>query len=451
MNGTIEEGYAERRREEVERDKLEEKRRAKLDKTNIVDIEQISLKLERMLLLGLPVKQIKYLLTITAEIYNLAVEKLKADTGITDEQILEARAERIRMIEELTIMLRKKGYTNEEIAAQIEFGNKDRIKEKVRELKKAGKLTKKDIENGKTERRIREFVLKGLQNGLTEIEIATSCKIKELGEKDVIVYIDELIELHCITVEQIIEAQGIREEKEELKRRAKEVEPFQEQIEHLYRLGFSGKQITKITKLSDGYVRKIRDKLGITVEHSKEWQSRREEMADKRRFDISKMVSFTMDIDTQIFKDQIEYLKAGMELDGVRPLDIKSISKIILMEHSLLTLGNINFAVRGFSYLDKLEEAVSFINECLDAARTYEDTKNNGKLISMRELLERKIARQKEEQAKRGAKTHKSRREAWIASSVKATPQREVKPPHEGDEAPERADTRSVVDSEIAE
>ena len=193
MNGTIEEGYAERRREEVERDKLEEKRRAKLDKTNIVDIEQISLKLERMLLLGLPVKQIKYLLTITAEIYNLAVEKLKADTGITDEQILEARAERIRMIEELTIMLRKKGYTNEEIAAQIEFGNKDRIKEKVRELKKAGKLTKKDIENGKTERRIREFVLKGLQNGLTEIEIATSCKIKELGEKDVIVYIDELI------------------------------------------------------------------------------------------------------------------------------------------------------------------------------------------------------------------------------------------------------------------
>ena len=180
MNGTIEEGYAERRREEVERDKLEEKRRAKLDKTNIVDIEQISLKLERMLLLGLPVKQIKYLLTITAEIYNLAVEKLKADTGITDEQILEARAERIRMIEELTIMLRKKGYTNEEIAAQIEFGNKDRIKEKVRELKKAGKLTKKDIENGKTERRIREFVLKGLQNGLTEIEIATSCKIKEL-------------------------------------------------------------------------------------------------------------------------------------------------------------------------------------------------------------------------------------------------------------------------------
>ena len=92
MNGTIEEGYAERRREELERDKLEEKRRAKLDKTNIVDIEQISLKLERMLLLGLPVKQIKYLLTITAEIYNLAVEKLKADTGITDEQILEARA-----------------------------------------------------------------------------------------------------------------------------------------------------------------------------------------------------------------------------------------------------------------------------------------------------------------------------------------------------------------------
>ena len=114
------------------------------------------------------------------------------------------------------------------------------------------------------------------------------------------------------------------------------------------------------------------------------------------------------------------------------------------MEHSLLTLGNINFAVRGFSYLDKLEEAVSFINECLEAARTYEDTRNNGKLISIRELLERKIARQKEEQAKRGVGTHKSRRKAWIASSVKATPQGEIKLPQEGDEAPERADTERV-------
>ena len=119
------------------------------------------------------------------------------------------------------------------------------------------------------------------------------------------------------------------------------------------------------------------------------------------------------------------------------------------MEHRLLTLGNINFVIRCLSDLSKLEEAVSFINDCLEAAITYEDTRNNGKLIDMRALLERKIARRKEEQAK--ATTHKSRRKAWIASSVKATPQGEVKPSQEDSEAPERADTRNVVDSEREE
>lgn len=414
------------------------------------DIDTRGRVIRKMLLLGLQTRAIQTILNISYKEYEEGLEYVKTTYGITDEQIEEARRQRVEEGRTLVCTLKKRGYTSEEIAERLPYSGVSRIKDIIKKLEKDGILTERDLELSKIERKARRFVLRGLKEGLTEEEIASKCQVKELTVEDVKVYIDELIELGAISKDEIILARQNKEANSN-KESSKQVEPYEKQIETLYRLGFSGQQITKITKLSDGYVRKIRNKLGITVEQSKEWQSRRKEMANKRKFDISAMVGFSKDIDIKTIQDQIAYLRAEKELHGVRPQDISTIGKVIPMEHSLLTLGNINFVVRCLSDLSKLEEAVSFINECLDAARTYEDTKNNGKLISMRELLERKIARQKEEQAKRGAKTHKSRREAWIASSVKATPQGEIKLPQEGDEAPERADTRSVVDSEIAE
>ena len=453
MNGTIEDGYVERRRKEVRRDKIEaEGVKVQSESRNTVkqDIGSVCARMKPLLFNGIPTLKIEEVLYIDPETYTQALEILIENREITREQIKMAREERARILEEFVYTCKKKGYSDEQIAKLYTFGSKSSVNDVTKKLKRKGILTKKDLELGEIEAKTRKFVLRGIKDGLTEEEIASKCKIKELAVEDVKSYIDELIELGEISKDAIILARQNKDANSN-KGLSKQVEPYEKQIETLYRLGFSGQQITKITKLSDGYVRKIRNKLGITVEQSKEWQSRRKEMANKRKFDISAMVGFSKDIDIKTIQDQVAYLRAEKELHGVRPQDISTIGKVIPMEHRLLTLGNINFVIRCLSDLSKLEEAVSFINECLEAARTYEDTKNNGKLISMRELLERKIARQKEEQAKRGAKTHKSRREAWIASSVKATPQGEVKPRHEGDEALERADTRSVVDSEIAE
>lgn len=450
MSGTIEEGYAKRRREEVKKDKIAE-RRAKVhsESRNTVkqDIGSVCARMKLLLFNGIPVLKIEEVLHINHETYTQALEKLIENGEITEKQIKIRREERANELREFVYTCKIKGYSSEQIARLYLFGSESGVKDVAKKLQQEGILTKKDLELGKIESKARRFVLKGIKDGLTEEEIASKCKVKELEVEDIKAYIDELIELGDTSIDKIILARQFREENSGPSLTEKY---YETEIEKLCRLGFNGKQIMKITKLSNGYILKIRNKLGITVEQSKEWQSQKEERANKRRFDISGMTNFTKDIDLQTVQEQIEYLKAEKELHGVRPQDISTIGKIIPMEHSLLTLGNINFVVRGFSDLGKLEEAVSFINECLDAARTYEDTKHNVKLISMRELLERKIARQKEEQAKRGARTHKSRREAWIAASIKATPQGEVKLPQEGSEAPERADTRSVVDIERA-
>jgi len=162
-----------------------------------------------------------------------------------------------------------------------------------------------------------------------------------------------------------------------------------------------------MTGVSEGYVSKIRKKLiangEITDKDIKENVANREPKAEKRKLAIGAMVNFTSDINHAVVNEHIAYVKAKIELGEMETSDMELISKVIPMERELMTLGNINFVIRYFTKANELENAVDFINNCLESAHDYEDEKIK-KLTEMRDTLQRKIEREK-----------MSKRDRWLS------------------------------------
>lgn len=295
------------------------------------------------------------------------MEEIKAKTGITQEQISSARQEREDNIKETTRKLRIKGYSCREIANKIPYCKEKTIKETSARLRKRNILTEEDMKIGNIEKKVREIVLKGLREGLTEQEIIDSCKVKLLDEETLQGYINDFIEDGYIAKEQIIEAReakGKREE-EHSKKDTKTPERYEREIETLYRLGFSGRQIMKVTQLSSGYVRKIRDKCGISAKQSEEWQKAREEMANNRKIGILKMLDTTAEIDSDLIRKHIEYMKAKLQLGDIEAEDVKAIGLVIPMSAQFITNTNVNLILTYYTRNEDKASAIDFMNACI--------------------------------------------------------------------------------------
>jgi hypothetical protein len=318
---------------------------------NKVD-ENIKNEMEKLLLIGLFTLQIQGILHITNKQFTEILELLEVERGLTKDRINSARKEREQNNKDSVYQMYLKGYSCMEMSERIPYSNEGYIKRII-----TGLIADRVI----TDR---------------EKKIATEARERRKGEKN---NVDK----------------------------NNERKPFEEKILGYFQIGFMSKEIQKMTGVSEGYVSKIKKKLiangEITDKDIKENAANREPKAEKRRLAIGAMVNFTSDINHEVVNEHIAYVKAKIELGEMETSDMELISEVIPMERELMTLGNINFVIRYFTKANDLENAVDFINNCLESAHDYEDEKIK-KLTEMRDTLQRKIEREK-----------MSKRDRWLS------------------------------------
>jgi len=334
-----------------------------------------------LLYLGIGTAQLKSIVNINSEIYDKIVDELVSRNSISIEEIEQFRKEREDNIKETTCKLRIKGYSCKEIANRIPYCKEKTIKKTSARLRKRNILTEDDMKIANIEKRVREIVLSGLKEGLSNQEIISSCKVKTLDDKMLQGYISDFVEDGDITRGQIIKTREKRQEREKGEREQREQdikdpERYEREIEVLYRLGFSGRQIMQLTQLSSSYVRRIRDKVGISAKQSEEWQKAQEEMAESRRMAISKMATTKRELEDDLVKTHIEYVKGKLQLGDVDENDVKLISRIIPMFEQFITNSNVNLIATYYTrYKDKVT-ALKFFNKCLDNPEIDTNIKN---------------------------------------------------------------------------
>ncbi|MCI8396491.1 MAG: hypothetical protein HFJ52_02075 [Clostridia bacterium] len=425
-------------REEIRKKREERKRRLETEKkdepkntqSSEASRESISvnepLKQETLtlLLLGISTIQIQDMLHITHNTFEIIVEELTKKGQITLEQIQEARTRRDKESKDIVYELYMLGYTYEEIADKIPCANESYVRNIVNKLKAEGKITKEKENIAREEKKVRERILKGLMKGLTSLEIVDSISNKELTEQEVEEYTKRFIEEGTISNKDLQEAREEREKnnKENLNQDSKE--EYEDEILTLFNLGFDGQTISNITKLSRGYVRKIKNILiakgKTTKEQIKDNIKNRNKSTRSRRRNINAMIAFEKNIDISEIQKHIEYTKATIALKELEPKDMDQISMAIPMNHDLMTLRNINFVIQHYNDTECLEFAVDFINRCLESAR---DSQEEKRLMEMKAKIERKMERQKE--------SRYSKRNRWVSESIRANPRIIVKLPED--------------------
>lgn len=428
-------------REEIRKKREERKRRLETEKndeakntqSNEESRESISvnepLKQETLtlLLLGISTIQIQDMLHITHNMFEIIVEELTKKGQITLEQIQEARTRRDKESKDIVYELYMLGYTYEEIADKIPCANESYVRNIVNKLKAEGKITKEKENIAREEKKVRERIMKGLMKGLTSLEIVDSISNKELTKQEVEEYTKRLIDEGTISKKDLQEAREAREAREKNKKEKlnqDSEEEYEDEILTLFNLGFDGQTISNITKLSRGYVRKIKNILiskgKTTKEQIKDNIKNRNKSTRSRRRNINAMIAFEKNIDTNEIQKHIEYTKATIALKKLEPKDMDQISMAIPMDHDLMTLRNINFVIQHYNDTECLEFAVDFINRCLESAR---DSQEEKRLMEMKAKIERKMERQKE--------SRYSKRNRWVSESIRANPRIIVKLPEE--------------------
>ena len=308
--------------------------------------EELEKKILELLLLGISTRKIRNILNIDYTVYTQIKESLKLKSKISDDKIKEAIEEREKRDKITIYKFLILGYNYVEIIATVPYGDKHYISKLVGELKKEGKITDREIEEyrfKRNEKHKKEIILQGLNQGLSCKEIADKYnekyRDKHISEKNVWDYKNKLVEQGDITGEII------KEKRKEVK--AKHIEPQEEDVLKLFGLGFNREQIKRIMNLTAVKVwrinQKLKDKGKITEEDIQYAITNRENEALKRRERIVKIINFTEDIDENLIKCHVEYLKAMSKLDELETKDIKLLRKVIPMSSKFVSFDNLNF------------------------------------------------------------------------------------------------------------
>ena len=292
------------------------------------------------------------------------------------------------------------GYSYVEIISTVQYGDKHYISKLVEELKKEGKITDEQIEEyrfEKNEKQKKEIILQGLNQGLAYKEIVDNYNEKytdkHISERVVEEYKNKLVERGEIT-EYIIQERRKERRKERREERKEQniVTPQEKRVLKLLKLGFTAKQIKRITQLTTNNLWKIKKSLKekgkITEEEIQYSTCNKEKYALERRKHIVRMINFSESIDENVVQEHIDYVRATIQLDELNPKDIKLLKKVIPMHPKIVSFDNVNFILRTLTEQNNDIQAIRFIDECLIAC---EDKDKCTKLEYAKTEIENKI------------------------------------------------------------
>lgn len=353
------------------------------DKGKPIDYESAKRNMLTFLRLGIPTKKMRNILRVDLDTFTKMKEELIKDGLITNEQIKVAIAMREEASQEKVFELAKQGYNYVEIANEIPYSDRAYVSRIANDLKKTGKLTEEEMELARQRRtgEMRQFIVDGLLQGLTCEEISNSEEGKKRGLTRVAVtyYYKKMKDNGTIDQEAIRQARS--EQRKNISEENRKSIPFDNQIITLTELGFTSDQIITITGLSRTYLFKRRKELkqrgimkDIGTSEARETINKRDEKAKKRRQKIKRMIYFIEDFDSQVVQREIEYAKAMLELGMSEDINIKLLTKAILMSTELLTLTNVKFIVTYFTRNKKGKEAIQFIDSCRNIIDNKEGT-----------------------------------------------------------------------------
>lgn len=297
--------------EEARRNSSEEAKKASQEQREINGAKEIDEKLKRKVLRllkkGLSSKLIIKELNITSQILRKVKKQLIKDNQITPKEIKKAQENKVKRDKRKILKLLLKGLSIPEIVEQIEYAYYDYVQDLIKELKDEGKITDEEIKKARFERNqreIMEFVIEGFTKGLNQQEIAD---------------------------------------------------------------GYQEKYEKTISRQSIGiYKKRIIDEGIKTEEEIEEAQKKRQiekNEAEKRRKAINEMGD---NLDLEIVKIQIEYVKAKFKLGEEDETDVEKLGMLIQNTPSLITGSNINFIITYYTRKKKLDKAIDFIEECME-------------------------------------------------------------------------------------
>lgn len=115
--------------------------------------------------------------------------------------------------------------------------------------------------------------------------------------------------------------------------------------------------------------------------------------AEKRRTHLTRVLDFNANLNVQTAQDQIDYEKAMMLLDQTNLENVELLRAIIPLSSELVTLGNVNFVSTYLTRNDMGEEALGFMDECIDTIN-YEKESMVRKLTEGKKEIEKHMQRQ---------------------------------------------------------
>lgn len=389
-------------REEIEEARTRRKKENKEKVEGGQEItEELKAKVLDYLFLGIDARRIANSLGVSHSTFQETRKILKKEGKITDNQIRESQERRDTEDRIVVLELLFKGYLYPEIAKHIPIGNRLYVRGIVEKLKTEGAITAEQIENAQFERKEterRNHVLDGLRQGLTYDEIAEAYEKKKLTKKMVAKIKEKLVNEGIITEEEI---EAAREKRKSAKREENKyvLKPDDEKIRKLSHLGFKVEQIEVIIGRGEFYIverRKVMEAQGLINRKGLRANVRNREVNAQKRLDrISKMPVFNADLDIYTVQDQIDYEKVMIQLGEVQDKNIGLLRKVIPMDAQLVTPGNVNFISRYLTRSNRGNEALEFMDECIDTINNERDSivlkLNKGK-----EEIERYMKKQEE-------------------------------------------------------
>ena len=195
------------------------------------------------------------------------IKRLIKEGKITQTEINEASEKEERELERKVLIGLRRGYSQREIVEMFEEGEYsiDVIQNRITKLKERGDITEEEIirykyEAEQGEKKLQEFVLRGIKQGLSRAAMAELDETGYFSEAKIRRAIDKMKKQGILTEEDIQKSRKIRkksnQKENEQKRRKKE-----NKIQKLLLQGFTNKEIAEILGYSNSYIFAITDRM----------------------------------------------------------------------------------------------------------------------------------------------------------------------------------------------
>lgn len=365
------------------------------------DIDQ-KLKQEvlELLLKGVYQPTIREKLKIDSEAYSRIKNELIQEGKISLSQIGNALQEKRDRDKEKVYHYLLAGYSQREITSNIKYTNLKSVQRLIKELVHEGRITDEQIKDYRyeEERKIKKYILRMLKQGYTYQEIADMDENGFLTEPNVRRYKKILVSELLITDKQIAKAKKLRKPFKDKERKLNKVEPYDEGILRLFKLGYMQKEIAVILGLSNYYVKARKDILFMRKQLSEKdienARKHKEENADKRRIAIDEALAEGEVLDFEMFQDHIEYCKGEMKVGELKNEDIKLLAETIGHNPELMTLENIGLVATLYTRNNNPKMAIRFLNSCISMTDEGDEEKRRI-IIEAKQAVEQNMKKRK--------------------------------------------------------